>query len=59
MQSFMNDFSYFTTAFFSSIRTFLTNFISGSVLGEIFLFVVVISVFLFLIEEIISLGGDK
>ena len=59
MQAFMNDFGYFTSQFFQTIKSFFNTFINGSILGEIFLFVIIASLFLFLIEELISLGGGN
>lgn len=59
MSSFMNDFTVFTTAIFSTIRNFINNFFTNTVLGEIFLFVIVSGIFISIILWIIALGRNQ
>ena len=46
MSSLMNDFTVFTAAIFTVIRNFINNFFNNTVLGEIFLFVIVSGIFI-------------
>lgn len=56
MANFMNDFAVFSTAIITTIKNFINQFFSNTILGEIFLFVIIASIFITIIYYIISLG---
>ena len=53
MQNFVNDFGIFFSAIFNCIKSFWNWFISTT-LGEILLFIILISLFLFIINLIVN-----
>ena len=53
MENFMNDFEIFFTKIFSAL-TSLWNWLTGTIVGEILLFIIIISLFLFLINLIVN-----
>lgn len=53
MSTFINDFNIFFSGIFSGIQTFW-NWFSTTVIGEVILFIVIISVFLFVLSWIID-----
>lgn len=59
MANLMNDFTAFTTTIFNVIRNFINNFFTNTILGEVFLFVIVSGIFVSIILWIISLGHKQ
>lgn len=53
MENFMNDFALFFNKIFECIKN-LWNWFSNSIIGEIFLFIIIISLFLFILTLIID-----
>lgn len=53
MENFMNDFTIFFNKIFECIKN-LWNWFSSSIIGEIFFFIIIISLFLFILNLIID-----
>lgn len=53
MENFMNDFEVFFSKIFECIKN-LWNWLSGTIIGEILLFVIIISLFIFILNLIID-----
>lgn len=53
MENFMNDFSVFFSKIFNCL-TSLWNWLSSTIIGEILLFIIIISLFFFLLNLIID-----
>ena len=56
MQNFMTNFNIFLGFFMSGVNT-IYNWLIGTIIGQIMIFIIIISIFMYIISKLVEIGG--